>query len=89
MQIRSDEISLILAKKRMKRVDLAALSGISKSNLATILKRGSCTERNVGRIAFGLGVPVEAIIADEKGGEAIGTRSADARRMRPDGAENR
>lgn len=89
MLINSHEIGVILAKKRMNRTDLAALSGISKNNISVILKRGSCTERNVGRIAFGLGVPVEAIIADEKGGEAIGTRSADARRMRPDGAENR
>ena len=74
MQINSHEICVILAKKRMRRTDLAALSGISKSNIATILKRGSCTEKNAGRIARGLGVPVEEIITEEGGG-VVGTRN--------------
>ena len=61
MQINSQQIDLILAEKQMQRTNLAKLSGISKSNLTLILKRGSCTTKNAGKIACGLGVPVKEI----------------------------
>ena len=65
MQINSAEVACALAEKQMRRADLASATGLSRSQLSVILKRGTATEQTVGKIAAGLGVPVSQITAQE------------------------
>lgn len=65
MNISESRIDNLLAANSMRRKDLAEKAGVSSSNLSTILRRGSCTSLTAGRIAKGLGVPVEQITVTE------------------------
>lgn len=64
MQINSQRVACTLAEKQMNRAELANASGLTRSQLSVILKRGTATELTVGKIAAGLGVPVAEIIAE-------------------------
>lgn len=64
MELNTRRVDVILAEKGMKRKNLAEASGLSKSNLSTVLRRGSCTTNTAGRIARGLGVPVTEITTE-------------------------
>ena len=65
MRLNKQKILSLLADKQMTRSNLAKASGIRPQNLSTILKRGSCEPITAGKIARGLGVPVEAILKGE------------------------
>ena len=65
MEIKSIEIETILAERGITRAQLAERCGISRQSISTILRRGTCEPRTVGRLAAGLGVSVTDII--EKG----------------------
>ena len=57
--------ALIKAERGLTNVALAALCGISRQNISTVLRRGTCTPVTAGKLAAGLGVPVADIIGEE------------------------
>lgn len=66
MKIRSQRIIELLAERDMTRVELAALCGISRQNISTIVRRGTCEPKTAGKLARGLGVPVKDIVILEE-----------------------
>jgi DNA-binding Xre family transcriptional regulator len=67
MQINSQKIVCTLAEKQMNRADLANAAGMTRSQLSTILKRGTATEISIGKIAAGLGIsPALIMVRDQE-----------------------
>lgn len=62
MTINTQKIELLLAEKSMTSTQLSVLSGISRQNISTIIHRGSCAPKTVGKIARALDVEVSEII---------------------------
>lgn len=65
MKINTIKINMILAEREMTRAQLAQLAGVSRLNISTILNRGTCEPRTIGKLAKGLGIPVEEIAEEE------------------------
>lgn len=65
MKIKIHKINLILAEKEMTVGNLSGLCGISRQNISTILKRGTCAPKTAGKLAKGLGVCVDEIVEEE------------------------
>lgn len=65
MKIDVNKIKLILAEREMTRSALAALCGISRQNISTILTRGTCEPKTAGKLARGLGIPVDEIVKED------------------------
>lgn len=65
MKINVYQIKLILAEREMTRSDLAERCGISRQNVSTILTRGTCEPKTVGKLAKGLGIPLEEITEED------------------------
>lgn len=65
MKINSERIEIEMASKRMTQRDLSDAAGVSRRNICNIIKRGTCNPRTAGRIAAGLGIPVEQIVKSE------------------------
>lgn len=65
MKINVHKIKLILAEREMTRSDLAERCGISRQNVSTILTRGTCEPKTVGKLAKGLGIPLEEITEED------------------------
>ena len=65
MNISTAKIELIKAERGLTNVALAALCGIPRQNISTVLRRGTCTPVTAGKLAAGLGVPVADIIGEE------------------------
>lgn len=65
MNISKNKIELILAEKCMTLGDLSKLCEVTRQNICTILRRGTCTPKTVGKFAKALGVPVSDIIEEE------------------------
>ena len=65
MKINRSKIEIILAQKRMTRASMASKASISRQSISTILTRGTCEPRTLGRIAAALEVDVEQLIAKE------------------------
>lgn len=65
MTINTTRIETMLAERGMTKAALAANCGISRQNVSTVIRRGTCEPRTAGKLAAGLGVPVADII--EKG----------------------
>lgn len=65
MKINTNKVVLILAEREMSKSDLAKMCGISRQNLSTILGRGTCSPKTVGKIAKGLGIPVAEVVKEE------------------------
>jgi len=65
MKINVHKIKLILAEREMTRTDLAVKSGISRQNISTILTRGTCELKTVGKLAKGLNIPISEIAREE------------------------
>lgn len=63
MKISAIKIETILAERGMTRAALAEQSGISRQNISTIIRRGTCEPKTAGKLAVGLGVNVVDIIA--------------------------
>lgn len=66
MKIRRDKINILLAEQGMTKAELAAITGVSRQNISTIINRGTCEPRTAGKLADGLGVPVSEIIEEVK-----------------------
>ena len=65
MKINAHKIKLILAEMEMTRSDLAAKCGISRQNISTILTRGTWELKTAGKLAKGLGVPLDEIVKED------------------------
>lgn len=65
MTINTQRIELMLAERGMTKAALAESCGISRQNVSTIIRRGTCEPKTAGKLAAGLGVPVADIIKKE------------------------
>jgi DNA-binding Xre family transcriptional regulator len=65
MKLNTSTILLLMAEKGLTKSELAASSGITRQQLSTIMGRGSCMPRTAGKIAAGLGVPVNKIARED------------------------
>lgn len=65
MKISALKIETILAEKNMTKAALAGCCGISRQNVSTLIRRGTCEPRTAGKLAAGLGVEVGDIIEKE------------------------
>jgi len=65
MTINTQRIETMLAERGLTKAALAANCGISRQNVSTIIRRGTCEPRTAGKLAAGLGVPVSDIIREE------------------------
>ena len=62
MNINVAKIEVILAERGMTKKDLADACGISRQNISTIVRRGTCEPKTAGKLAAGLGVLVTDIM---------------------------
>jgi len=62
MKISATRIETILAKRGMTKAALADSCGVSRQNVSTIIRRGTCEPRTAGKLAAGLGVLVTDIM---------------------------
>lgn len=65
MKINSTKIEMLLAEKQMTKKALAEECGITRHNISTIVRRGTCEPKTAGKLAIGLGVSVAEIIETE------------------------
>ena len=61
MEISREKINVLLAEKGMSKKELSENCGISRQNISTIIRRGTCEPITAGKIAAGLGVAVKDI----------------------------
>ena len=66
MNINVAKIDILLAERGMTKKDLAGECGISRQNISTIVRRGTCEPKTAGKLASGLGVPVTDILEHRK-----------------------
>lgn len=64
MNFNTTRIEVILAEKGMTKRELSAVCGVSAQNISTIVRRGTCEPKTAGKLAAGLGVPLDAIIKE-------------------------
>lgn len=64
MYINTQRIYLCLAERGMTRSQLAEKSGIARTNISTILGRGTCTPATLGKLARGLDIPPEQLMIE-------------------------
>lgn len=64
MNIDVMKIHISLAEKDMDQQTLAKKCGISRQNLSSIIRRGTCTAKTAGKLAAGLGIPVSELIKE-------------------------
>jgi lambda repressor-like predicted transcriptional regulator len=65
MKLNNLAIKKLLAEKRMTMTELSKLTGLNKSMVSLILRRGTCSIKNGGLIADALGVEIEEIWKEE------------------------
>ena len=58
------KILRILATQGMTKSELATRAGVSRQQISTIMGRGTCAPRTAGRLAAGLGVPIDEIMKE-------------------------
>lgn len=64
MIINATKIETLLAERGMTKAALADACGISRQNVSTIIRRGTCEPKTAGKLAMGLDVPVSEIIKE-------------------------
>lgn len=64
MTINAQRIETMLAERGLTKAAYAANCGISRQNVSTIIRRGTCEPKTAGKLAAGLGVPVADIIKE-------------------------
>lgn len=62
MNLCTTKIETMLAERGMTKSAYAERCGISRQNVSTIIRCGTCEPRTAGKLAAGLGVPVVDII---------------------------
>lgn len=65
MKISALKVETLLAERSMTKAALAERCGISRQNVSTLIRRGTCEPRTAGKLAAGLGVEVGDIIEKE------------------------
>ena len=65
MIINATKIETLLAEQSMTKAALASACGISRQNISTIIRRGTCEPKTAGKLAMGLNVPVSEIIKED------------------------
>lgn len=61
MTINTSKIEMMLAERGLTKAAYATRCGISRQNVSTIIKRGTCEPKTAGKLAAGLGVSVAEI----------------------------
>ena len=61
MNISRGKVDCLLAEQGLTKTQFADRCGISRQSLSAILRRGTCEPRTAGKLAVGLGVPVQDI----------------------------
>ncbi len=61
MNINGMKIEVLLAKAGITKTELANRCGVSRQNISTIVKRGTCEPRTLGKLAAGLCVSVSEL----------------------------
>ena len=64
MNISTRKIETLLAERGMTKAALSESCGISRQNISTIIRRGTCEPKTAGKLALGLGVPVSELIEE-------------------------
>lgn len=64
MTINTVKLETMLAERGLTKAAYAANCGISRQNVSTIIRRGTCEPKTAGKLAMGLGVPVAEIIKE-------------------------
>lgn len=64
MTINTTRIETTLAERGLTKAAYAAKCGISRQNVSTIIRRGTCEPKTAGKLAAGLGIPVADIIKE-------------------------
>ena len=64
MTINTQRIEVMLAERGLTKAALAEVCGISRQNVSTIIRRGTCEPKTAGKLAAGLEVPVAEIIEE-------------------------
>ena len=62
MKISAIKIETRLAELCITKAELANRCGMSRQNISTIVRRGTCEPKTAGKLAAGLGVSVSDII---------------------------
>lgn len=65
MTLNTTNIQIRQGELRLTNTALAARCGISRQNISTIIRRGTCTPVTAAKLAKALGVPVTEIIRKE------------------------
>ncbi len=65
MYINARKIETILAKQGITKKAFAEKSGISRQNISTIIRRGTCEPKTAGKLARGLGIDPAEILESE------------------------
>lgn len=65
MTIKIQRIEAMLAERGLTKSAYAQNCGISRQNVSTIIRRGTCEPKTAGKLAAGLGVPVAEIIMEK------------------------
>ena len=58
MNINGKKIEMLLAEQGLTKIALAEKCGISRQNISTIVRRGTCEPKTAGKLAVGLGITV-------------------------------
>lgn len=64
MELSTKKIEMILAERNMTKTELSAMCGVSRQNISTIVRRGTCNPATAGKLARGLGVHVSDILKE-------------------------
>ena len=64
MTINTQRLEVMLAERGLTKAALAESCGISRQNVSTIIRRGTCEPKTAGTLAAGLGVPVADSIVE-------------------------
>lgn len=64
MNINATRIELLRAEQNLTNAALAERCGMSRQNISTIVRRGTCNPLTAAKLARGLGVPVADIIKE-------------------------
>lgn len=63
MKIDTTKIVILMAKQGVNQRELGEKCGMPRQNISSILRRGSAQPKTVGKLANGLGIPVEELVA--------------------------
>ena len=66
MNINAKKIETLLAERGMTKAALSESCGMSRQNISTIIRRGTCEPKTAGKLALGLGVPVAELIEEAR-----------------------